>query len=72
MTVVLSAIVVAAVSIGTLAASVGAGMVLMQATLRALEATVPRRGAANVTDFGAYVRRSTQLATSRQTIERAA
>jgi hypothetical protein len=74
MMVAIGAIGVAAAAVGTLAASVAAGMLLMRAMLRALEAAVPKpEPAARVADFGEYVRRTTGPLVSRSgELERAA
>ena len=67
----------AVVVVGSLAASVAAGMFLLAAALRALEAAIPMAGpaaaaTAEVTDLADYVRRTTDPLASPVNLERAA
>ena len=65
----------AVVVVGSLAVSVAAGMLLLIAALRALEAAIPTATpavAAEVTDLAAYVRRTTGPLASPAELERAA
>jgi hypothetical protein len=66
----------AVVVVGSLAASVAAGMFLLAVALRALEAAIPMATAevatAEVTDLAAYVRRTTGPLANSVELERAA
>ena len=64
----------AVVAVGSLAASVAAGIFLLAAALKALEAAIPTAPpvAADVTDLAAYVRRTTGSLPNPAELERAA
>ena len=67
----------AVVVVGSLAASVAAGMFLLAVALRALEAAIPMAATAEVataevTDLAAYVRRTTGPLANPAELERAA
>jgi hypothetical protein len=67
----------AVVVVGSLAASVAAGMFLLAAALRVLEAAIPTAAtapavAADVTDLAEYVRRTTGPLAAPAELERAA